>query len=584
MTMEPAGHDGALAIAQTRRMAARGVASIAVLSLVCSMGMLAAPLFNMQVFNRVLSTRDAGTLGKLMLGLAICLLLYSALDLLRGMALEALAGRVTRRLSLPLLRAVAEGGRGQAAMAEALTDIETLRGFFASPACTAPFDAALTPVLLIVLAALHWSFAAMALLFCLVLMAMNLLGDRLSKEGLLAANTASAAAMRRAGDAVNAAEAVLANGMLPTLSRRWQDSQAKAANLVHGALLRARAVSSATGALRFGMTGAMVGLGLVLALWGMATGGAMVASNMILSRLLLPFQQIAATRQRWIDAAAAWRRVRKALEASTPPRYTAAMPAPIPRLAVERLVYVPPGGERPLLRGVSFVAEPGEAIGIIGPSSSGKTTLLRLIAGMAPPTAGGAFLDGTSTWLWEREDFARHTGYVPQGLVLQEATVAENIARLASPDMPGVIEAAKRAGAHGFIARLPHGYATIIAGAALSSGQRQRVALARALYAPQGHARPGLLLLDEPSGFLDRDGEAGVVALLARLRDEGVTVLIVTHRPTLLATVDKVVVLTDGLVSQYGPRDEVLASLAAPRVRLVRPTEAAAGAVSGAAP
>jgi ATP-binding cassette subfamily C protein len=570
-----AAPNGHLAAALTRRLAIRGVLAVAALSLVCNIGALAVPLFNMQVFNRVLATRDTGTLGMLVMGLALCLVAFTVLDSLRALALEALAGKVTRRLSLPLLRAVAAGGRGAGAGSEALADLETLRGFIATPACTAPFDIMWAPVLLLALCFQHWGFAVLGALCCAILLVMNLLGDAVSRRQMLAANEASATALRRAADAVGAAEAVLALGMLPTLVARWEAGQRRAAGLVHRAMMRARAVSAATGALRLGMTAAMVGLGLVLALNGLASGGSMVAGNMILARLLLPFQQVAATRRSWTDALAAWRRVQAALDGPVPSRYAHALPAPAPRLVVERLVYLAPGGDRPLLRGVSFTAEPGESIGIIGPSSAGKSTLVRCMVGMIPPMAGGAYLDGTSTFLWEREDFARHVGYMPQGLTLLDETVADNIARMGAPDMAAVLAAAKQAGVHRAIAALPQGYATRIAGGTLSSGQRQRVALARALY-----SRPGLLVLDEPSAFLDQAGEVEVLALLDRLRAEGTTVLLVSHRPALLARVDKLLVLTEGAVSQFGPRAEVLQSLSAPRVRLVRADPAFVGAAS----
>ena len=553
------------ATAAAERIAVRGVGSVAALSLLCNVGVLTVPLFNMEVFNRVLTTRDMPTLYVLSTGLLIGLLAWAVLDTLRGLALEALAGQVTRQMSIPLLRAVATGGRGAAGTSEALHDLENLRGFIASPASTAPFDAVWAPMLLGVLLILHWWFAVLGLLCCAVLLGMNVLGDALSRREMLAASDASAAALRQAADAVGAAEAVLGLGMLPTLSQLWQDRQRRAASMVHRAVLRARAVSAATNALRLGMTGAMVALGLMLALDGQASSGAMVASNMLLARLLMPFGTMAATRRRWVDALAAWRRVRTVLEQPVPARYAHAMPAPLPRLAVERLTYIAPHGDRPLLRGVSFTAEPGECIGIIGPSSSGKSTLVRLILGMVPPTAGGVYLDGTSTYLWERADFARYVGYLPQNVALLDETVAENISRLATPDLPAVLRAAKAAGAHRIIASLPHGYATRLAGGILSAGQRQRIALARALY-----TRPGLLVLDEPSAFLDTKGEAELIALLARLRTDGTTVLLVTHRPALLAGADKLLVLQDGSVTRFGTRAEVMQALATPPVRVLR--------------
>ena len=549
---------------QVEREAIRGILGVAGLALACNIGALAVPLFNMQVFNRVLPTRELHTLAALCIGLLICLVAWAMLDVLRNVALDALAARLARSLSVRVVHAIASSPRADLAAAETLSDMESLRSFIASPASLAPFDIAWAPVLLLVLFLLHWGYAVLAVLCIAILAGMNLLGDALSRRAMLAANAASATALRRAGDAVTAAEAVLPLGMLPTLSRLWTQSQAEASALVHRATLRARTIAAATGTLRFAMTGAMVALGLILALNGLASSGSMVAANMILARLLLPFHSVAATRRQWVDALASWRRLEAALSSPVPHRYQDAMPHPEPRLAIDNLSYIPPGGDRPLLRNISFTVQPGEAVGIIGPSSSGKSTLLRLILGITQPTAGGAYLDGTSTYLWEREDFARYVGYVPQRPALLNESVAENIARMQHPDLRAVIAAAKRAGAHRSIAALPHGYATRLSANILSGGQRQRVALARALY-----AHPHLLILDEPSAFLDQAGEADIIALIAQLRVEGVTLLVVSHRPALLTSVDKVLVLQEGAAVQFGPRAEVLPTVLKPSVRLI---------------
>lgn len=565
-------------IAGTRRLALRGVLFIAALSLACNVGVLAVPLFNMQVFNRVLTTRDTDTLRTLALGLAIGLVCYAVLDGLRGLALEVLAGQVARRLSSPLICAVVASGRGPGAASEALADLETLRSFFSSQACVAPFDLMWAPVMLLVLLAQHWAFAALGLASCALLAGLNVLGDAMSRQGMLAANTAAADALRGVADTVNAAEVVLANGMLPTLAALWEAGQRQSRGLVHRSMMRSRAISATIAALRMGMTGAMVALGLLLALGGAASGGAMVASNMILAKLLMPFQQISGTRRAWVDALAAWTRIRSVMEHDVPLRMPHAMPAPAPRLVVDRLVYVPPGGDRALLRGISFTAEPGECVGVVGPSSAGKSTLVRMIMGMTAPTAGGVYLDGTSTYLWQREDFAARVGYVPQSLALLDATVLENICRLNAPDIGAAIVAAKRVGVHRTIAALPLGYATRLAGSTLSSGQRQRVALARALY-----ALPGVLVLDEPTAYLDRAGEAELMLVLAGLRAEGVTVVLVTHRPALLSAMDTLVVLQDGLIAHVGPRDAVLQALSTSTIKLVRLTPSGSLERSGTA-
>ena len=551
-------------IVKLRRLATQSLVAVAALSFVCNVGTLAVPMFNMEIFNRVLPTRNTDTIWALAGGLTICLLAWSVLEILRSAAQEILAAKFVARLAPPLIQAAALAPRADLAANEALIDLETLRGFLCSRSCIAPFDVAWAPIFLLALLFLHWGLAALALLCMVIMVVMNVLGDAVSRQAMLDANRASAAALRNAADGVNAAEAVLALGMLPILSHRWRVGQRHAASLVQRALLRARAVSAATNTLRMAMTGAMVALGLVLALNNLSSSGSMVAGNMILARLLMPFGSIAATRRQWTDALAAWQRLRAALARSAPRRYLEPLPAPEARIVVENLSYLPSGADRPLLRGVSFTVEPGEAVAVIGPSSAGKSTLLRMIVGIAPPTAGGVYLDGSSTYLWEREDFAQHVGYVPQRPTLLDESVADNIARMQHGDLGRVVEAAKRAGLHRVIAGLPAGYSTKIIGNLLSGGQRQRLALARALY-----GRPKLLVLDEPTAFLDQAGESHFVALLAELRRDGVTVLLATHRPNLLKAVDTVLVLRDGAVAQFGPAAEVEEQLRKRPFRLV---------------
>ena len=541
-----------LVIAKLRRLASQSVVAIAALAFVCNLGTLAVPLFNMQVFNRVLPTRNIETIGSLAAGLVICLLVWAALELLRTAAQEVLAAKFVAGLSLPLIQAAALAPRPDLAASEGLIDLETLRNFLCSRSCINPFDIAWAPVFLLTLLVMHWALATLALLCIVILVAMNLLGDVVSRRAILDANQATAAAMRSAADGVNAAEAILALGMLPALARRWHVGQRRASGLIYRALLRSRAVSAATSTLRMAMTGAMVATGLVLALNGLSSSGSMVAANMILARMLMPFGSIAATRRQWVDASAAWQRLRATVAIPLPRRYLEALPTPAARLVVENLAYIPPGADRPLLRGISFTVEPGQAIAVIGPSSAGKSTLLRLIVGIAPPTAGGVYLDGSSTYLWEREDFAQHVGYVPQRPTLLEESVLDNIARMQRYTIPDVITAAKRAGLHRIIAELPAGYSTKVVGNLLSGGQRQRLALARALY-----GGPKVLLFDEPTAFLDQAGENDFLSLLSELRRDGVTVLLVTHRPSLLRAVDKVLVLRDGMVVKFGSAPEV---------------------------
>jgi ATP-binding cassette subfamily C protein len=388
-----------------------------------------------------------------------------------------------------------------------------------------------------------------------------------SRRSMMAANEASVDGFSDVAGATRGAEAVIAMGMLPTLARRWDRAQNEALSAGTRGHLRNRTVTAMTRALRSAMTGAMVATGLVLVLNGYASSGSLVAGNMILARMLMPFEHFSGTLRQWADAASAWRRTRALLEEVVPARYAYPLPQPEGNLVVERLFFMPPAADRPILRGISFQVAPGEIIGIIGPSASGKSTLMKLVLGMVQPTSGGVFLDGHNTYLWNREDLARHAGYVPQSAVLTDGTVATNIARGGKPDMDAVIAAARRAGVHGAIATLPYGYATRIAGSGLvlSAGQRQRIAVARALY-----GSPRLIILDEPNAFLDKDGEAMLEVLLTSLRAEGVGVLISTHRPSAVRSVDKLLVLNNGTIEHFDSREAVLRALGGPQVRLVR--------------
>lgn len=554
--------------AGVRRSAATSILCVVGLTALCNIGAMAMPLFNMQVFNLALPTRDGYTLAALACGLVICLAVLGLFESLRDIAMDLIASRVTVQLSVPAIQAASCGPRPDLAVAESLADLETVRNFIAGKTCLVPFDVAWTPLFLLVLLALHWSMAVLAVVAIAVMVGLSVLGDVLSRAALKQANQASTVAMRQIADSMSAAEAVIALGMLPRLTEQWDRTQLDASAHVHRAILRGRAISAISTAVRAGITAATVGLGLYLALNSYASSGVMVGGNMILARLLLPFGRFMAFRRQWVDASSSWARLRSALEVRVPQRYADAMPAPQARLVVDGVSYLAPGGDRALLRNVSFVVEPGEAVAIIGPSSAGKSTLLRLVAGIFPATAGGIYLDGISTFMWEREDFAKHVGLMPQRPTLVEGNVADNIARLQHPDPAHTLHAAKAAGVHDVIAGLPQGYATPVSDRTLSAGQRQRIALARAMF-----GSPRLLLLDEPSAFLDEAGESHVERLIAGLKREGVTVLVVTHRPRLLAAVDKVLVLQDGVVAKFGPVADVENLVRKRPVRLVRAAE-----------
>ena len=303
----------------------------------------------------------------------------------------------------------------------------------------------------------------------------------------------------------------------------------------------------------------MMALGAYLVLTQQASPGVMIATTILLGRAVQPVEQLVANWRPLTDAFAAYRRLRELLSKDferTQPRLT--MPRPEGRLSVEGVSYRPPGTDKLILASVAVNLAPGEALAIIGPSAAGKSTLARLLTGVWQPTAGTVRLDGADVAYWPRQDLGPWIGYVPQDVELFDGSVADNIARLDEVDSEAVVAAAKRANAHEMILTLPQGYDTPVGeqGARLSPGQRQRIALARALYGD-----PRLVVLDEPNSNLDGAGEIALAQALSGLRTEGVTSVVVTHRPSLIAHVDKILVLEAGRVQQFGPAAEVMKAM-----------------------
>jgi ATP-binding cassette subfamily C protein len=561
------------ALPATVRQLRGGLVAAFVVAAACNLVALIVPLYNMETFNRVAASRNLNTLAWLSAGLVAGVVVCGLLEYLRGSLHVALGAALAGRLRLPLLLAAARGKEapGQTA-GQAVRDLGEVQAFLGGQGLSVPFDLVWSPLLLLACFALHWAYGAVALACVAVLLAIGAANELLTKRPLAEANDETARAFGEVAVTVRGAEAVAAMGMLPALARRWQRSQGRMLAKLNSATRTSKALAAATRSLRLLMTAGMVTIGVLFAIKGEASGGSMLAGSMILAKLLLPFEQISVGWRQFVSARAAWGRLRGALTELRPLRDAIALPAPLGPLVVDRVVYIPEGHDRPVLRGVSFRLAPGEAIGIIGPSGAGKSSLGRLIVGIAEPSSGGIYLDGHSTFRWERGDFGRYVGYVPQKLALFDGSVGENIARMRAADPGEVIAAARKAGLHETIMALPNGYATQIddSGFVLSGGQRQRLALARALF-----GAPRLLVLDEPNSNLDEEGERWLAAAIAEAKEAGTAIVVIAHRPSVLAAVDKLLVLKDGLVERFGAREMVIKALAAPPVQLLRSAQPA---------
>jgi len=527
-------------------------------SLAINVLLLVPALYMLQVFDRVLSSRSEETLVMLSVGALLALAMMAALDMLRARLLAACGVALDRWLGPSVLQGLLDqtARLGGAEHLNGLRDVGTLRGFLVGAGVIALFDAPWLPLFLVLITLFHPLLGAVALAGAGLMLLLAVLNERLTRAPL----ELVLAAGRRAGRFIDAstanAETVSALGMQRAVTRRWQ--------ALNEAALREQVAASGLGATFSGLTKftrqfiqmAMLGVGAYLVIAQHLSAGVMIAATIILGRALAPVEMLVAGWRNLVEVRAAWRRLEKLFATNPPVQAGTALPAPRGDLAVERVVYGFPGAARPALRGVSFSLPAGESLGVIGPTAAGKSTLARLIVGVWKPVSGAVRLDGADVSTWQREQLGAHVGYVPQAVGLFAGTVAENIARLAETDAAAVIRAAQSAHTHEMILRLPKGYDTEVgeSGAALSPGQRQRIALARALY-----GEPRLVVLDEPNANLDVEGDDALLRAMNDLKSAGVTVVVIAHRPSLLGSMDKLLVLKDGVAEMFGPRAEITA-------------------------
>ena len=537
----------------------RPLAVVAGLSLMVNLLLLTPAIFMLQVFDRVLSSQSGDTLLVLLLGTAIALGLMLMLDYLRS-RLQGLVGTMVGDALSPVVAqiVVAQGARRLGRPpTEALRDIAALRGLFSSQGLLALFDAPWALIFVAVIWLAHPQLGLAALAAALLMLALALVNDRLTRRDIERVTHASATATRYLEASLANAEVAQALGMTGALISRWQTKSGEVAALQKPIARKSVAMAALTRAVRQSVQVFVLGLGAWLVIHGEASAGIMIATTTLLGRALAPVEQVVGSWRVLAEGRAALRRLTQLLAEADAQPERMPLPAPQGQLTAQGLVFRVPKSDRLILSGVSLQLEPGEVLAIIGASAAGKSTLVRLLSGVWKPSAGVVRLDQADLAQWPREDLGPHIGYVPQDVELFPGTVAENIARLGPVDADQVVQAAQRAHVHDMILGLPEGYDTLIdaAGAALSPGQRQRIALARALY-----GSPRLILLDEPNSNLDAAGEAALAATIRKLRGHS-TVVVVTHRNALVQHVDKIMVLDAGRVQNLGPTADVLKAL-----------------------
>ncbi len=548
---------------------------VAIFSLCLNVLMLGLPLYSLQVLDRVMSSQNIDTLVMLTVLAVGAFIFYGMFTATRAFILTRIGEWLEIQLAPPLLAsAVNKSALGITASAgQHHRDLVTIKNFIAGAGITTLFDAPWAIIYLLVIYFINPILGFITLVGAILLISFAVVTEISTKGPLGEANKILIKGFTISDTASRNAEAIEAMGMLPNIIANWKEHNQKNMELQNLAAGRANLLMSLSRIVRMVLQIAVVGTGGYLALHNEMTMGGMIAASILTGRALAPFEAAIGVWKNLVAARDAYNRLDKNVSGLPDMRSKMELPAPKGTLVAESLIYRAPGNDNVILKGINFQIQPGESLGIIGPSAAGKSTLAKLIIGVLPPSHGSVRLDGMEVFKWNREQLGKHVGYMPQNVELFNGTVKDNIARMdMNAPAEEVVRAAQRAGVHEMILRLPKGYDTEFSttNLSLSPGQRQRIGLARALY-----GNPTFIVLDEPNGNLDGEGEKALVQALQRMKQDGLTFIVVAHRPSIVSNVDKILMLRDGAIESFGTREQVL------KKYTTAPTEVKRAAVTG---
>lgn len=538
----------------------------AVFSFVTNILYLALPLYTYQVYGRVMISQNQATLWMLTLITVLAFAVLSAIDDFRARILinygVALDQRVSGRLFSGLFDAAVRGD--PSARSQSLRDLDTFRQTLTGIAAAAFFDLPWLPVFVLVLFLINPLVGFVSLAGGLSLLGLALMQERAIRPAMRDANDAALKSYAFTEAALRNGEVVRAMGMLPTLGAAW--ARYRAVTIERGAVAAEQSnfYTDAIKAVRMGVQILVIACGAYLIIKGKMQSGMIFANMILVSRALQPIERIVHAWEPLNNMARAHQRLHEMLQRAEPPSLATSLPRPTGRLSVEGVNFAPPGAPRLLLGNINFRLEPGEMLGVIGPSGAGKSTLARLLVGIWKPINGSVRLDGADVFSWDRADFGKYVGYLPQDTELFAGSVRANIARFREGvSDEEVVQAATLAGVHELILRMPKGYDTEVGegGVVLSAGQRQRVGLARAMLGD-----PAYIVLDEPNASLDAEGEDALLKAIEGMKAKGSTIVVIAHKPGIFRSADKLLVLREGRIDLFGPKDQVMA-------RLMKPTE-----------
>lgn len=558
---EKSNTDSLTELGQALRHCRQAFIGIAIFSGVINLLMLTGPLYMLQVYDRVLLSRSMSTLVVLSILMGGLYVFMGILELIRSRVLTRIGNQIEDNLSERTFSVWMKEGSSpnQRNQSNPLDDLTNVKTFLAGPALGAIFDMPWAPLFIGVIWMLHWTLGVTALIGAILIFIIAALNEYTTRKILIEARQHLQQSRIIAGRGHKQSDAILAMGMNDNILARWQASQNAGSTLHTLGSDRASGYAATTKAFRMFLQSAILGLGCALAVVQIITPGTMIASSIIMGRALAPIQIAIGQWKGFVNARQSYKRLNEFYKTVPTVGKTLQLPEPKGHVVVHQVTAAPPGSKKAIISNISFEIKPGQGLGVIGPSASGKSTLAQLLVGVWMPQQGSIRLDGATFDQWDRKILGPHIGYLPQNIELLDGTIKDNIARF-NPQAPDedVVLASKRAAIHEMILQMPKGYETLVGvgGTTLSGGQIQRIALARALYGD-----PALLVLDEPNASLDSKGDAALTAAIAGCRKRGKTVIVMTHRPSAIAAVDMLLLLKAGQVENFGSKNEVLDTL-----------------------
>lgn len=546
---------------QTIIKAKKSIFMAGLFSMFINVLMLVPPLYMLQLYDRVLTSRSESTLYMLTLIVIVLFVTMGLLEVVRSRVLVKFGNRFANILSNRIFESTFElaNKKPEAASSRLMGDFTQLRQFLTGNGLFAFFDAPWIPIYIIVLFLFHPYFGFFAIFAAITLVAITFLNEYTTKEKMDNANTLNRDSMMQLEANIRNAEVINAMGMKTNVRKKWEEKYFGFLNAQNDASNKAGIWSNLSKTLRMFFQSMILGLGAYLAVNMELSAGMMIAGSIIMGRALAPLDLMIATWKGFSSARMSYKRIDQLLKDFPKNKEYMELPAPKGFISVEGVYAKPPASNKYTLENLNFSINKGDILGVIGASAAGKSTLARIILGVWPVQIGTVRIDGADISQWDREHLGKYIGYLPQDIELFSGTISENIARFNEVDSQKVIEAAMKAGVHEMILRLPEGYDTVIGSGAvvLSGGQRQRIGLARAIY-----DNPVFVVLDEPNSNLDEQGELALLKTVEELKQSGTTVVIITHRPNILKVTNKILIMNSGKIERYASTEEILGAVA----------------------